>query len=58
LELDGKALRKMRYVFDFFRDRNDVVLLWCPRALVKATLKFRRPYLFMEYQDMEDEFVK
>lgn len=28
---------KTKYVFDYFREREDVVILWHPHPLIKAT---------------------
>lgn len=53
-----KALAKMRYVFSLFKGREDVVLLWRPHPLIKATLKSMLAPLTQEYGRLEEGFVQ
>lgn len=56
--LDGKekVLNKLRYVFDCFRNRDDVVLLWRPHPLNTATYETMRPKLLSEYMEIVAEY--
>jgi len=58
LEFKEKALKKMRYVFSCFAGRDDVVVLWRPHPLTKATLKSMLPDLFNEYTKIEEDFIR
>ena len=56
-----KVCDKLRYVFDFFRNRDDVVLWWRPHPLMKSTLhsmgsQIEAEYLALEKQYIEDGF--
>ncbi|MDR3001302.1 MAG: hypothetical protein LBU89_08570 [Fibromonadaceae bacterium] len=52
----NKYLQKMRSVFDTFRKRSDVVLLWRPHPLLESTIKAMRPWLEQEYAEIVQEF--
>lgn len=58
LEKSDKALEKMKYTFQCFKDREDFALLWRPHPLTKATLKSMRPWLLAEYEKLEQEFIE
>lgn len=58
LEFGQKALDKMRYVLSRFAGRDDVVVLWRPHPLTKATLKSMLPDLFNEYTKIEEDFIR
>lgn len=57
LRFGEKALQKMKYIFDCFVGKTDVVLLWRPHPLMEATLKSMRPELYREYKILETEFI-
>ena len=57
LKFGERALQKMKYVFECFAKRNDVVLLWRPHPLMNATLKSMRLDLYEKYKGLEKEFV-
>ena len=57
LSYNVKALDKMKYVISCFHSRDDVVLLWRPHPLTKATLKAIRPLLLEEFQKIEQDFI-
>jgi len=57
LQYNEKTLEKINYVFDCFKNRNDVVLLWRPHPLIKSTLKSMRPELLPKYEALENKFV-
>ncbi|MDR2112385.1 MAG: hypothetical protein LBQ62_04690 [Candidatus Accumulibacter sp.] len=56
LEGNEKVLHKLRRVFDCFRERDDVVLLWRPHPMSAATYESMRPQLYGEYQDIVAEY--
>jgi CDP-glycerol glycerophosphotransferase (TagB/SpsB family) len=47
-----KVLSKLEYVFDCFKHRNDVVLLWRPHPLNVSTFASMRPQLLNDYQNV------
>lgn len=51
LEYGEEMIQKMRRVFRIFQEnRKDVVLLWRPHPLSRATIEAMRPQLWAEYQ--------
>ncbi len=57
LEHGEKMLDKMQSVFETFKElTNDVVLLWRPHPLIKATTKSMRPNLWMDYEKIVDQY--
>lgn len=56
LKNSDKICAKLRYVFDVFRKRKDVVLWWRPHPLVKPTLASMLPQIEQEYLDIEREY--
>lgn len=55
---DGfRVILKMRYIFDYFKKQNDLVLWWRPHPLMKATLKSMRPQLLGAYEEMERMYL-
>lgn len=55
LQHNEKMLQKMASVFEIFKENQDeVVLLWRPHPLIKATVESMRPQLWIEY----DRLVK
>lgn len=54
-----QMLNKIKNVLQIFREsQNEVVLLWRPHPLVKATIKSMRPVLWKEYKSIEDKYRK
>lgn len=53
-----RALHKLHYVFDCFRNRDDVVLLWRPHPLSTATYESMRPELLREYRHIVEEYKR
>ena len=57
---DGKPsdeyLRKIRSVFEFFKKREDAVLLWRPHPLLGSTIDSMRSWLAGEYAEIVREF--
>jgi len=51
------VLRKMQYIFNCFRGRQDVVLLFRPHPLLESTLKLMSPQLYGMYKDVEKKFL-
>ena len=45
-------LKKLRYVLDMFRNRDDVVLWWRPHPLSESTYQSMRPQLYEEYKQI------
>ncbi|MCL2539055.1 MAG: hypothetical protein FWE66_01820, partial [Oscillospiraceae bacterium] len=58
--LSGEAqyLKKLRWVFDVFRDRSDVILWWRPHPLSGATYRSLRPQLQSEYEKIVEDFKR
>ncbi len=51
-------MKKMVYVFDTFRGRDDACLLWRPHPLFEKTLGNMRPEFLPVYQDIRDKYIK
>lgn len=51
-------LKKMRYVFDTFKGRGDVCLLWRPHPLMESTFQSMRPEYMEQFQALKDEFIQ
>lgn len=51
-------MKKMVYVFNIFRERDDVCLLWRPHPLFEATLKSMEPVYLEMYIDIRDKFIR
>jgi hypothetical protein len=52
----SKYLQKIRSVFEFFKTREDTVLLWRPHPLLESTIKSMRPWLEQEYAEIVREY--
>lgn len=52
-----KVGAKLRRMFDFFSDREDVVLWWRPHPLAKATIQSLRPEIAAEYDALEQAYI-
>jgi len=52
----NKYLQKVRSVFEFFKNRDDAVLLWRPHPLLEGTIKSMRPWLEQEYAEIVNEY--
>lgn len=54
---DGNMIcKKLRYVFDVFKSRDDVALWWRPHPLMEATLRSMRPEFYAEYEQIVAEY--
>lgn len=49
-------VKKLRYVFDCFRKREDVVLWWRPHPLLESTIKSMVPEILDEYVQIVKEY--
>ena len=58
LQHSDKVCDKLRYVFDIFRKREDVVLWWRPHPLMKATFHSMRPQFEEEYLGLEKQYIE
>ena len=58
LENSDKVCDKLRYVFDVFRNRDDVVLWWRPHPLMKSTFHSMRPQFEEEYLSLEKQYIE
>ena len=57
LKHEEKMLEKMRDVFKvFYESRDEVILLWRPHPLIKATIESMRPKLWEEYERLVKEY--
>lgn len=58
LQNSDKVCDKLRYVFDVFRNRDDVVLWWRPHPLMKSTFHAMRPQYEEEYLSLEKKYIE
>ena len=58
LQNSDKVCDKLRYVFDVFRNRDDVVLWWRPHPLMKPTFHAMRPQYEDEYLSLEKQYIE
>ena len=58
LKQRGYYVKKIRSVFEYFRKREDCILLWRPHPLMESTLKSMAPELLVEYMENKDFFIK
>ena len=58
LQNSDKVCEKLRYVFDVFKNRDDVALWWRPHPLMKATVHSMRPEIEKEYCQIEQQYIK
>lgn len=57
LQHDGEMLRKMKDVFEVFKDNSDsIAMLWRPHPLIRATIESMRPQLWREYKELVDNY--
>lgn len=55
---DGEQLiKKLKHVFDVFKNRKDVRLVWRPHPLIKGTLSSMAPTLLRAYERLEKYFI-
>ena len=58
LEHSEKMLKKIKSVLDiFYENRDEIVLLWRPHPLIKATIESMRPQLWNDYKQIVDKYV-
>ena len=57
LEHTDKFNAKLRYVFDIFKQRDDVVLWWRPHPLLRATIDSMTPAIRNEYRQIEQAYI-
>lgn len=53
-----RALEKIRISLETFKNRTDIVLLWRPHPLIKATIGAMYPYLCAEYEKIVQEYIE
>jgi len=58
LACDEQYLRKLRYVIDVFRNREDIALWWRPHPLSEQTYASMRPELIEEYRRIVAEYQR
>ena len=49
-------IEKMRRVFAFFKEHEELILWWRPHPLSKSTLKSMNPQLLEEYMQLEQDY--
>jgi len=54
----NKYLQKIKNVLEFFKKRDDAVLLWRPHPLFESTIKSMRPWLSQEYAEIVSEYKR
>lgn len=50
-------LKKMQYVFDCFRGREDTCLLWRPHPLLETTFRSMRGDYIARFEELKQEFI-
>lgn len=58
LQNTDKVCAKLRYVFDTFRNRDDVIIWWRPHPLMRATFHSMRPEYEEEYLSIEKKYIE
>lgn len=58
LENTGSFLKKMRYVFECFKGREDVCLLWRPHPLMESTFASMRKEYAPVYGELKQKFIR
>lgn len=58
LQFNDIYLKKLRFVFDIFKERDDVVLWWRPHPLAETTYASMRPHLLSEYRQIVDDYKR
>lgn len=59
LQYNEKMIQKMKYVFTYFKNNcENVVLWWRPHPLIKATISSMRPFLWDQYEKVLDNYRK
>ncbi len=51
-------LKKLRYVFDTFKGRDDVCILWRPHPLLESTFDSMRPGYKAEYEQIKRDYIE
>ena len=51
-------LRKIAYIFEIIKQRDDIVLIWRPHPLLRSTIESMRPQLLPVYLKLEQYFEK
>lgn len=54
----GRFLKKLKWVFEFFRNRNDVVMLWRPHPLSVETARSMNPEAVEPYLQIVEWYKK
>lgn len=57
LKNSEQYLKKIRFVLDSFRERDDVVLWWRPHPLIETTYQLMRPALLEEYKHIVTDYL-
>lgn len=58
LKNSAAYMGKLKDVFAFFQNREDVVLLWRPHPLMESTLLSMRPELYTQYMELKEWFLE
>lgn len=58
LENTERYVEKMRSVFEFFRQREEAVLLWRPHPLMESTLASMRMDIYERYMNLKNEYMR
>lgn len=51
-------LKKMKYVFGCFEEREDVCILWRPHPLLESTFEAMRPEYWRDYSTLKKYFIE
>ena len=58
LENTDAFLKKMKYVFDIFKGREDACILWRPHPLMESTFESMREEFYPRYKLLKKEFIE
>lgn len=47
---------KIKYVFELFKKREDIVLIWRPHPLLESTVRSMKPHLMEKYESLVEYF--
>lgn len=57
LKYEEAYIERLRRIFDVFKMRKDVVLLWRPHPLLQATVRSMRPLLADLYEELIHDYI-
>ncbi len=52
------SIMKLEYIWDYFKEHQEIALIWRPHPLLKSTIKSMRPELLEKYEAVEERFIR